>query len=184
MKITLINGYYKNNTLYNESVENICEYLNKKKVTYHMNDLNKINLKSCRGCDFCQSKKPGLCVIDDGINDILKEYLNSDIAIIITTIQFGTCNSTMKKFIDRTEPLFLPYQTSKEGKTIMKNRYDKYPDIIIFGIGDNNDNDSIEAFKNTFMSCNLFAESNKISIGIIKNKMDLENINFLELKER
>ena len=44
MKITLINGYDKNNKLYDESIENICEYLNKKKVTYHINDLDKLNL--------------------------------------------------------------------------------------------------------------------------------------------
>lgn len=108
MNITLINGYDANNTFYCEITENICEYLNKKKVTYQINDLNKLNFKSCTGCDFCQRIKPGICAINDGINEILKEYLSSDIAIIITPIQFGTCNSTTKKFIDRTEPLFLP----------------------------------------------------------------------------
>ena len=182
MKITLINGYDINNSFYNESIENICEYLNKKKVTYHINDLNKLNIKSCTGCDSCQSIKPGLCAINDGINEILKEYLNSDIVIIITPIQFGTCNSTTKKFIDRTEPLCLPYQTFKKGKTIMKNRYDKYPDIVFIGIDDNADTDSIEAFKDTFMNCNLSAASNKVSFQIIKNKLDLGKINFLSLK--
>lgn len=184
MKITLINGNDRNNDFYDDSMENICEYLNKKKVTYNINDLNKLNLKNCTGCDSCQNIKPGICVINDGINDILKEYLNSDIAIIITPIQFGTCNSTTKKFIDRTQPLFLPYQTTKKGKTIMKKRYAKYPDIIVVGIAYNNDIASIEAFRNTFMNCNLFAESNKTSIQIVKNKLDLEKINFLELKGR
>ncbi len=179
MKITLINGCDINNTFYNQIIENICEYLNKKEVTYHINDLNKLNLKSCTGCDSCQSLKPGICAINDGINDILKEYLNSDIAIIITPIQFGACNSTTKKFIDRTEPLFLPYQISKKGKTIMKNRYDKYPDIFFIGIADSIDTNSTEAFKDTFINCNLSSASNKISVQIIKNKSDLEEINFL-----
>lgn len=31
MKIALINGYDKNNNLYDESIENICEYLSRKK---------------------------------------------------------------------------------------------------------------------------------------------------------
>ena len=61
----------------------------------------------------------------------------------------------------------------------MKNRYDKYPDIIFIGIADKNDTESIEAFKDTFMNCNLSAESKKISIQIIKSKLDLEKINFL-----
>lgn len=179
MKITLINGCNTDNTFYNQIIKNICEYLNKKEVHYTSNDLDRLNLNSCTGCDSCQSIKPGLCTINDAINDILKEYLNSDIAIIITPIQFGTCNSTTKKFIDRTQPLFLPYQISKKGKTIMKNRYDKYPDIIFIGIADNTDTDSIEAFKDTFMNCNLSAASNKVSIQIINNKLDLKKINFL-----
>ncbi len=179
MKITLINGCDINNTFYNEIIENICKYINKEEVMYHINDLNKLNLKSCTGCDSCQSIKPGLCAIDDGINHILKEYLNSDIAIIITSIKFGTCNSITKNFIDRTEPLFLPYQISKQGKTIMKNRYDKYPDIIFIGIDDNIDTNSTEVFKDTFIKCNLFSASNKISVQTIKNKLDLEKIKFL-----
>lgn len=178
MKITLINGYDINNTFYKDIIENIYECLNEKEVTYNVNDLTKLNLKECTGCDSCQSIKPGLCAINDGINEILKEYLNSDIAIIITPIQFGTCNSITKKFIDRTEPLFLPYQVSKKGKTIMKNRYDKYPDIIFIGIADNIDNNSSEAFKDTFINCNLSSASNKISVQAIKNKLDLEKINF------
>lgn len=182
MKITIINGYDTNNSIYDGCIKKICRYMDNKKVDYHINDLNEMSFKGCNGCDSCQSVKPGLCAINDGINDILKEYLNSDIAIIITQIHFGICNSTTKRFIDRTEPLFLPYQTLKNGKTIMKNRYDKYPDIIIIGIADDNDNDSIEAFRNTFMNCNLFAESNKISIQIIKNKFDLEKINYLDLR--
>lgn len=46
----------------------------------------------------------------------------------------------------------------------MKNRYDKYFDIIVIGIVDGNDNDLIEVFRNIFMNCNLFVESNKINI--------------------
>jgi multimeric flavodoxin WrbA len=177
MKITLINGCDTNNTFYNEIIENICEYLKKKEVIYTAKDLNRLNIKICTGCDSCQSIKPGLCAIDDSINDLLKEYVNSDIAIIITSIQFGTCNSITKKFIDRTQPLFLPYQIFKKGKNSMKNRYDKYPDIIFIGIADNTDNDSIEAFKDTFMNCNLSIQSNKVNVLIIDNELDFKNLN-------
>lgn len=182
MKVTIINGQATNNSIYDSCIKKICRDMDNKKVDYHIIDLNKMNFKGCTGCDSCQSIKPGLCAINDGINEILKGYLSSDIVIIITQIHFGICNSITKRFIDRTEPLFLPYHTLKNGKTIMKNRYDKYPDIIVIGIADDNDDDSIEAFKNTFMNCNLFAESNKINIQIIKNKFDSEKINYLDLR--
>lgn len=179
MKITLINGCNENNTLYKDTIQNLCEYLNKKQESYTLNNLHNLNLKHCTACDSCQSIKPGICVINDGINDILKQYLNSDIAIIITPIQFGSCNSTTKIFLDRTEPLFLPYQTFKKGKTVMKSRYSKYPNLIFIGITNNDDIDSIKNFKDTFTNCTLSLESDKVDIQIIKNKSDLEKFSFL-----
>ncbi|PJI07617.1 MULTISPECIES: flavodoxin family protein [Clostridium] len=180
MKVTLINGYDKKNDLYEKCIENINRCLDKRGDTFNINDLSKLNIKNCMGCDSCQSIKPGLCAINDGVNEILKEYINSDIAIIITPIRFGTCNSITKKFIDRTEPLFLPYQTSKKGRTVMKNRYDRYPYVIVIGIADNTNESSIKAFRNTFMNCNLFVQGSEIKIEIIENELDLDKINFLE----
>lgn len=179
MKITLINGCNENNTLCKKTIQKLCKYLNKKEGSYTLNDLYNLNLKPCTACDSCQSIKPGICVINDGINDILKQYLDSDIAIIITPIQFGSCNSTTKIFLDRTEPLFLPYQVSKKGKTVIKSRYSKYPNLIFIGIADNNDIDSIKNFKDTFTNCTLSLESDKVDIQIIKNKLDLEKFSFL-----
>jgi multimeric flavodoxin WrbA len=179
MKITLINGCNENTILGEETIKKLCEYLNTKGASYNLNNLPKLNLKNCTGCDSCQSIKPGICVINDGINEILKQYLNSDIGIIITPIKFGSCNSTTKIFIDRTEPLALPYQISKKGKTIMKSRYSKYPNIIFIGIADKNDIDSIENFKDTFANCTLSLASNKVDIKIITNNLDMEKFDFL-----
>lgn len=180
MKITLINGCDINNDFYNEICGKIHRDLNEKQVIYSVNNLYEFNLKSCKGCDCCQSIKPGICAINDGINDILKDYINSDIAIIITTIRYGTCNSITKKFIDKTQPLFLPYQVKLNGKTKMKSRYDNYPDIICVGISDNVFIESNEAFKNFFEECNLSRASKNVKVKIINNKLDLEEIKFLD----
>lgn len=179
MKIQLINGCEANNVFYEDSIKKICEYMSEKKMAYNLINLNALELKGCIACDYCQNIKPGICVINDGVNDILKEYINSDLAVIITPIRFGSCNSITKKLLDRTQPLYLPYQISQKGRSIMKNRYEKYPDLIFVGISDNAEAASVEVFKNTFMTCNLAEESNKVRVQIIKGYTDLEEISFL-----
>jgi multimeric flavodoxin WrbA len=183
MKATIINGYNENNLFNKKITQTICNRLDGKGITYHLNDLTKINPRNCTGCDCCQNIKPGICVIDDGINEVLEQYLHSDIAIIVTPVQFGSCNSITKNFLDRTQPLFLPYQGFKKGKTIMKNRYDKYPDIVFIGIIADNDIDSIETFKDSLINSNLSIASNKVRIQIINenadNDFNLEALNLI-----
>jgi multimeric flavodoxin WrbA len=173
LKITIINGYSENNLIYTKVMEKLSESLVKKNIAYKINNLNEINPKNCIGCDCCQNIKPGICAFDDGINDILKQYLESDISIIVTPIQFGMCNYITKNFIDRTEPLFLPYQVKKKGCTSMKNRYDSYPDIVFIGIAENNDAESISNFKDTVLNCNLTQASSKADVKIITDMADV-----------
>jgi multimeric flavodoxin WrbA len=158
-------------------MEKLKESLLKKDIAFKISDLNVISVKNCIGCDYCQNVKPGICAIDDGVNDILKQYLDSDISIIVTQIQFGTCNYITKNFLDRTEPLFLPYQVKKKGCTNMKSRYDSYPDIMFVGIDKSNNSESINNFKNTVLNCNLSQASNKVDVKIVTDKIDL---NFFE----
>lgn len=173
LKITVINGCSEDNMLFTEVIGKVSECLNKKNVNYKINNLHEIKLKNCIGCDFCQNVNPGICTIDDGVNNVLKQYLESDVSIIVTTIKFGSCNSITKNFIDRTEPLFLPYQVVKNGRTVMKNRYNNYPDIIFIGISENNDISSIENFKNTVLNCSFAQASNKVNVKIITDTRDL-----------
>ncbi|SHJ83098.1 NADPH-dependent FMN reductase [Clostridium cavendishii DSM 21758] len=177
MNITIINGCREDNLFYVKVIEKLEEGLIKANINYKINNLNEVNPKNCIGCDCCQNVKPGICTINDGVNNILKQYLESDVLIIVSPIQFGMCNSVTKNFIDRTEPLFLPYQVEKNGRTAMKNRYDGYPDIIFIGIIKNKDVEAINNFKSTVLNCNLSEASSKADVKIVTDETDLS---FLE----
>lgn len=128
------------------------------------------------GCDSCQSINPGVCAINDGVNELLKQCLHCNILIVISPIRFGTFNSITKNFIDRTEPLFLPYQISKNGRIIMQSRYSEYPYILCKGVTENNDKASIETFKNTVIGSSFSQISNKVSVKIINEISDFNSI--------
>ena len=180
MKYTFINGCNDDNTFQFNVVEKVNENVNNRPgTTVKRIDFKK--LRNCVGCDSCQNVKPGTCAINDGLNESLAEYLSSDTAIIITPIQFGCCNSVIKNFFDRTQPLFLPFQVLKDGKTVMKKRYDRYPDLLFIGIMENETIESVETFKSFVTLCNLSTASKKVSIKIINENTDLDNLNIIEL---
>ncbi len=175
-KITVINGCEKFNSIEKTVMEALQSNLNLVNAAYDWNDLKDKELRICRACDVCQTKTPGLCAIQDGVNEVLRQYINSDVAIIIAPIAFGCGNSLIKNFLDRTEPLFLPYQILHKHQTVMKKRYKQYPHLIFIGIADN----SSEACRNEFTkfieNSNLFRISDKAQVHIF-NKDD--NVNEL-----
>lgn len=123
----------------------------------------------CKGCDCCHKVNPGVCAVNDGLNEILRKYMNSEQVVIVSPVIFGCLNSSVKNFIDRTQPLFMPLQASKSGKTIMKGRYEKYPDLVFIGVCDNQDNTMIKTFRNFITTSNISSVSNKVHVKIIQD---------------
>lgn len=122
----------------------------------------------CKGCDCCHKVNPGVCAVNDGLNEILRKYMNSEQVVIVSPVIFGCLNSSVKNFIDRTQPLFLPLQASKGGKTIMKGRYEKYPELVFIGVCDNQDSTMIETFRNYIKTSNIASVSNMVHVHIIQ----------------
>jgi multimeric flavodoxin WrbA len=180
---TIINGCKDKNPIELAVIKNISEYLSEKKleVTSNWVDLSEKKLHYCTGCDSCQFVNPGVCVINDGQNEILKKYLHSDKVFIITPIQFGCCSVSIKNFIDRMQPLFLSYQVLKNGRTVMKGRYDKYPELIFIGIKGEQNNDCIMEFQEFIQNLNSAETSNKVRIKIITEESDIHALKELIL---
>ena len=176
MKYTVINGCDYSTSMQIKAVEKIKEIIgiHTTKINSQWIELSEYKLNYCMGCDYCQNVNPGLCAIDDGQNEILRKYINSDSVLIVTPIHFGCCNSITKNFIDRTEPFFLPYQVLKKGKSIMKERYDKYPELVFIGVIDSEKNDYANKFSEFVKECNLAAASPKVRIKTITNKTDID----------
>ena len=176
MKILLINGCNRKDTFGQQVVQKFCDRITAKGDSYVLSTLSALSLKPCVNCDSCQTKKPGLCAINDGLNELLSEYLASDLAIIVTPISFGSCNALTKTFLDRTQPLYMPYQ--KLSANVMAPRYDKYPNITFAGLADHISGQDIDTFKNTLLNCTLTMQSKHRNVHIIQTIADLQSIHF------
>jgi multimeric flavodoxin WrbA len=182
MEYTIINGCDTNSLLQTEVTKKINTIMDENK-TSHWFDLKEHKLHYCRGCDYCQNVNPGICVTKDIQNEILKNYICSDIVIVITPINFGCCNYQVKNFIERTQPLFLPYQIAKNGHSIMKARYEKYPELKFIGIQENEENDSTKKFIDFIEKCNLSEASPRVDVKIVTKQADVDSLSDYIVKE-
>ncbi len=181
MSYTVINGCEVDNTLQKDITAKIKAFILKEKKQKNVNwiELSDYNLKDCVACDYCQATNPGLCTINDGQNDILRQYMASDTVVIITPIKFGCCNSLTKDFIDRTQSLALPYQVTKNGNTMMAARYKKYPSLFFIGINETSKEEYIESFKTFISGCNFAQLSQRCIVTTIDTHTDIDFLNHI-----
>ena len=175
-KKTVINGCEASGPLETAVSRAIRSKLGVAKAEFYWIDLKEKKLQFCRACDVCQVKDPGTCAFHDGLNEILEQYLVSRMVIIITPVLFGCFNSLTKNFIDRTEPLFLPYQVLHNGKTIMKKRYERYPDVLCIGISEQHNANCKSAFLDFISNCNLCLASENFETQVISDRSDVDKL--------
>lgn len=82
---------------------------------FHLRDKQ---IRHCIGCFTCWTKTPGTCVHkDDMTNELLPEWLASDLCVYATPLYHFTVNADMKNFIERTLPNLEPFFVERGGKT-------------------------------------------------------------------
>ncbi len=178
MEYTVINTCDTAKGRYGELVEKskMLFYENKINHTVSWFDLKQQDIRGCTGCDYCQSINPGQCIKDDGQNEILRSFMTSKVVLMLTSVQFGCCNSQLKNFLDRTEPLFLPIQIKNSDRSMMKGRYEQYPTLIVIGFSDTGKSENVELFKDFFQNCNLAQVCESTKVNVISGDPSIEDV--------
>jgi len=168
-KVLIIKGYGQDNHLGKLVLDKLNDFFN----DINISDLDENEIKSCTGCDYCQKINPGICCMNDKMGAVLSEYLESELVFIISPISFGCINTITKNFIDRTEPLFLPYQVKKKKRIVMMPRYDKYPKLIFVVLTDKKNESEITSFQEIVINSNLSLTSPEVKTVILSCEDDL-----------
>lgn len=70
--------------------------------------LYKTEIADCTGCGGCALKTPGVCVLPDAANEIMRMQVQSDLLVLLTPLTFGGFSSQLKKALDRMMGVCLP----------------------------------------------------------------------------
>ena len=95
--------------------------------------LRENNIAACMGCFDCWVKTPGVCVINDVASEIAKDVVQSEVLVKLTPIVFGGYSSDLKKALDRSIPILLPFFREINGEIHHRARYKHYPKLLVVG---------------------------------------------------
>lgn len=124
-KILVLNGSPKNEkSLTMRLVESFLSGVSDISIDVNIENINlyEKDIKPCAGGFECWTITPGKCAKEDDMNTLLEKYIEADIIIWATPLYHYGITSVMKKFLERTLPIFLPF-IDPEGGGIFGHPY-------------------------------------------------------------
>jgi len=128
MKILILNGNPKADYVeFDSYIEELKQSLGHKSHEAKNIMLRNLQLHDCIGCYTCWLKTPGVCCFNDGIEDILKEYLAADVVILASPIIMYYVSALLKRVNDRLLPFGHPFLVLRDNRMAHVPRYSHYP---------------------------------------------------------
>jgi len=109
--------------------------------------LAEIDIAPCIGCFGCWIKTPGECVIDDAGRDVARRIVQSDLVVYMTPVLFGGYAPDLKKALDRSIPIILPFFRRVKGEVHHVKRYTRYPRLVGIGVLPDRNDEEGEIFE-------------------------------------
>ena len=85
--------------------------------------LHNAKINKCTGCFTCWEKTPGKCMFRDDMDQLLPKFRDADFVVFGTPLYHFTMTASMKKFVERTIPLGLPFIKKKGRRSQHPMRY-------------------------------------------------------------
>lgn len=128
MKVVVLDGFKESSPM--ENILTTSLDLSRESFSYFK--LNNYNILPCISCGSCNEDTPGICILKDDYEIIIRKLAECDLMIFLSPITFGTYSSSLKKIVDRFMTLSTAFYTVKGGILLHKMRYD-FMNLITIG---------------------------------------------------
>lgn len=137
-------------------------------------NVNDAEIKKCIGCFNCWLKTPGVCIFNDVTRDICKDDINSDVYIILSEIKYGGHSPQIKRVLDRSIGKILPFFKEVNGEMHHAPRYEKYPELVFIGYGNDISPEEEETFKELNKAISINFQKDNVETYICRNSEDVK----------
>lgn len=86
-------------------------------------DTSKMNISHCMGCNQCWLKTPGVCVIKDDYEAIVRKMVGANDLWLVSDTRFGFIDWRGKRVMDRLMPMVNMYIEMRDGWERHQLRY-------------------------------------------------------------
>ncbi|GKU27047.1 NAD(P)H-dependent oxidoreductase [Clostridium folliculivorans] len=174
MEILMVSDSSNQTSLGNALEEALLKALKENNYDYKHYNVSEAEMKKCIGCFNCWVKTPGLCIFDDITRDIAKEDVNSDLYIILNEVKYGGYSPKMKKILDRSICKILPFFKEVNGEMHHAPRYDRYPDLLFVGYGEDITPKEEQDFKSLNQANAINFQAEKAETQICRQQEEIE----------
>lgn len=160
----------------------VLQYLQDQGLEITEKLINRDELAFCRGCFDCWVRTPGECAIKDGIAEINRKCMQSDVVVYLCPVIFGQFSANMKSVVDRWLPNMLPFfMTRKDGSTMHPPRYKDYPKQIFIGYGEDVTPEELQLFQDITLKHRsnigmIIDHGNDVDVLSALGKMELSRV--------
>ena len=176
MKAVILNGSGNNDTTLDKVQQIIIDELTDKDWEIEPLIIHKMNIKPCTGCFGCWVKTPGECVINDAGQDTARAIIQSNLVVYLTPVTFGGYSSQLKKVLDRSIVILLPFFKKIDGVVHHQARYEHYPRLMGVGLLQQPDKESERIFT-TLVGLNAInMHSPEFTAGVVFNNQKKSDI--------
>jgi NAD(P)H-dependent FMN reductase len=109
-------------------------------------ELAGLQIPPCNGDFGCWSVTPGRCVQPGPHRELLRELVQSDLVVWLTTVTFGGYSADLKSALDHFIPSVSARMATTDGETHHPARYSRTPDLLVLGLTDRSDPDEAAVF--------------------------------------
>ena len=176
MKAVIFDGSTNNNDTIGTISEALTEQLSNARWDMETIILRRKRIAGCAGCFGCWTQTPGICIIDDDGREIAKQAAQADLLIYLTPVTFGGYSSELKKAVDRTLPILLPYFTLVKGEVHHRMRYKRRQRLAVIGVQTSSDSDSARIFEKLVERNAINIHSPAYGSSIIKEGVEEQEI--------
>jgi len=162
VKVCILNGFDKSSAISEDVFNSIKGQLGDDDAGHIENlALEAVQIQYCKGCFGCWFVNNGKCVFNDSFEEIARNYISSDVAVVLTRVVFGGYEAKVKRVIDKFICLLLPLFEKTKGEYNHRKRYPKNPNLITIGVMENKNEKETGIFRELTErnSINLHADS-------------------------
>ncbi|WP_457595531.1 flavodoxin family protein [Hydrogenimonas sp.] len=106
-KIFIVNGSYRDNGITDQTLEIMTRTLQAAGAETETLWLRRFPLDFCLNCRSCTQQPgpmPGLCVLSDGMHEVIEKLEEADGYIFASPTNFGSATALYKRFLERLIP--------------------------------------------------------------------------------
>jgi len=123
MRARVLNGAIGTDPVLSRCEAHVVRALEVRGVQVDLRRMQEIPVAWCQGCFECWTHTPGICKIDDAGRSIAEAVAKSDVLVYLTPVTFGGYSSELKKALDRSLGVLLPFFKRIDGEVHHAQRY-------------------------------------------------------------